>query len=83
MDAAGKLCFHQVEQIADPLDDAELLRREPHVKLALNPHHESDQVDRIEPEGFSEVLIVLRQRIRFTHFFFEQGHELAAKRFPV
>ena len=83
MNAARQLGFHQVEQIADPLHEGKLLRREPHVKLALDPHHQSDQVDRIEPEGFSEVLIVLRRRIRFTHFLFEQGHELGAKRFPV
>jgi hypothetical protein len=60
MSVARQLGFHQVEQISDPLHQPELLLRKPHVKLALNPHHESDQVYGIEPKGFPEVLIVLR-----------------------
>jgi hypothetical protein len=83
MSLTSELGFHQVEQIADLLDETELLLREAHVKLALDPHHQSDQVDRIKAKGFPEVLIVLRQRVRFTHFLFEQGHKLGAKRFPV
>jgi hypothetical protein len=76
--AIRQLALHQVEQIADPLDERQLFGREPDVKLALDPHHQPDQVDRVEPERLAKVLIVLRKLKRLTHLLFEQGQELRA-----
>jgi hypothetical protein len=76
--AIGQFGLHQVEQIADPFHESQLLGREPDVKLAFDSHHQSNQVDRVEPERLSKVLIVLRKLKRLTHLLFEQGQELRA-----
>ena len=77
-----QLRLHQVEQIADPLHGRQFLGREPHAKLALDPHHQPDHVHRVETQGFAKVLIVLRQWERFAHLLFEQVHERRAERLP-
>jgi len=78
MRALCQLGLHQIEQIPDALDQRQLFGREPNVKLAFDPHHQPDQVDRVQAQSLSKVFVVLRQRKRLAHLFFEQRQELRA-----
>jgi hypothetical protein len=73
IDSTSQLGFHQVEQITDLLHESQFLRREPDVKLALDSHHQPNQVDRIEPQRLAKILVVLRKLERLAHLFFEQA----------
>ena len=54
--------LHQVEQVTDSLHRRQLFGREPDAELALDPHHQPDQIHRVEAQRFAQILIVLRQR---------------------
>ena len=73
--SGGRTSFVSIRSSRSPtcLTLAELFGGEPDVKLALDPHHQSDQVDRIEPKGFAKVLIVLRQRHTFHPSLLREG----------
>ena len=73
--AGRQLRLHQVEQVADALDPRQLLGRQPHPVLSLDPHHQPDHVHRVEVQRLAEVLVVGQGRVGFAHLLFQQADE--------